>query len=60
MEKVKPGEFTKIFNEAHIILKPSNRCDGRTPNIGVNKLKWRSRHMFGNPIRELMALSKLT
>jgi hypothetical protein len=60
MEEIDPREFAKIVNKTHIIFKPSNRSNCRTPNIGINKFKWRSGHMSRNRIRDLMALSKLT
>jgi hypothetical protein len=41
VEKINPGKFAKIVDKTHIVFKPSNRGNGRIPNISIDKFKWR-------------------
>lgn len=38
LDKINPGKFTEIINEANIVLPSSNRNRRRAPNIRKNKL----------------------
>ena len=43
-EKINPGKTAKVINEANLNFKTSRGGEGRTPHIGMNKLKWLRRN----------------
>jgi hypothetical protein len=60
LDEINPGEFSKVIDEANIILLSADRFWCRTPDIGVDKLQGKFRHTCRFWIRQLMTLSLLT
>jgi hypothetical protein len=60
LDEINPGEFTKVIDEANIILLSADGFWCRTSDIGIDKLQGKFRHTCRFWIRQLMTLSLLT
>jgi hypothetical protein len=60
LDEINPSEFTKVNDEANIILLSADRFWCRTLDIGIDKLQGKFRHTCRFWIRQLMTLSLLT
>jgi hypothetical protein len=60
LDEINPGEFTKVINEANIILLSADRFWCRTPDIGIDKLQGKFRHTCRFWIRQLITLILLS
>jgi len=60
LNKIDPGKFAKIINEAYIIAISPHGLNSRTPYIREDELQRRTRLAIRSSVGELMTLCLLT